>query len=251
MKGLDIKRFGSSTLVAKGRGPRARPLGPLPSSQASMSDADPASEQFDVEGAPSEPKGKCYYLCKVCKVVFIVPILVYRLLCALGRGLCRVWHCICNCCICRYTRQCCRWACRKLCCYNPVPFKWDENAARVFTSVGLTDAEVKELARSFAKVDADRSGQVEVMEFCDYLNFEPTPFALRVFSLMDADASGELDFVEFVLAVWNYCSFGSERLRRFAFDLYDNDHSGSLDTKEVRAGTHARARSRGDESRGG
>ena len=40
MKGLDIKRFGSSTLVAKGRGPRARPLGPLPSSQASMSDAE-------------------------------------------------------------------------------------------------------------------------------------------------------------------------------------------------------------------
>ena len=38
---------------------------------------------------------------------------------------------------------------------------------------------------------------------------------------------------EFLLAVWNYCTFNKYSLIRFAFELYDEDQSGSIDVEEM------------------
>ena len=42
-----------------------------------------------------------------------------------------------------------------------------------------------------------------------------------------------MDFTEFLLAVWNYCTFNKYSLIRFAFELYDEDQSGSIDIDEM------------------
>lgn len=45
--------------------------------------------------------------------------------------------------------------------------------------------------------------------------------------------SGEMDFTEFILATYNYCTFNKYALIRFAFELYDADSSGAIDTDEM------------------
>jgi len=47
------------------------------------------------------------------------------------------------------------------------------------------------------------------------------------------DGSGSVDFREFVMSLWNYCTLSKAALIMFAFDLYDNDNSGEIDTGEV------------------
>ena len=46
-------------------------------------------------------------------------------------------------------------------------------------------------------------------------------------------SSGQLDFIEFIGSVFNYCSYDSRQLLKYAFDLFDNDESGILDIAEV------------------
>ena len=85
----------------------------------------------------------------------------------------------------------------------------------------------------FAAIDFDGSGEVDVGEFLAFFELKRTKFSKRVFSVMDADGSGEMDFTEFLLAVWNYCTFNKYALIRFAFELYDEDGSGAIDTDEM------------------
>ena len=51
--------------------------------------------------------------------------------------------------------------------------------------------------------------------------------------MVDTDNSGTLDFFEFVASIWNYCTMDWETLVRYAFDLFDVDGSGQLETKEI------------------
>ena len=83
------------------------------------------------------------------------------------------------------------------------------------------------------------------LDICPYSNGRlsiPSPltnlpsysqFSVRAFSLIDTDNSGTLDFFEFVASIWNYCTMDWETLVRYAFDLFDVDGSGQLETKEI------------------
>ncbi|KAJ0412064.1 hypothetical protein ATCC90586_004610 [Pythium insidiosum] len=57
----------------------------------------------------------------------------------------------------------------------------------------------------------------------------------QIFSAMDRDNSGEINMIEFFnyIAVWNYCSFSRSSLVRYAFDLYDLDGSGEIEPAEA------------------
>lgn len=54
-----------------------------------------------------------------------------------------------------------------------------------------------------------------------------------MFSIFDEDGDGTIDFREFVLSLWNFCSVINASLRLFAFDLYDTDASGRIDSHEI------------------
>ncbi|KAG2868033.1 hypothetical protein PC119_g2970 [Phytophthora cactorum] len=82
-------------------------------------------------------------------------------------------------------------------------------------------------------MDKDKSGEINMLEFFDYIDLKRSRFSEKAFSVMDRNGSGEVDFIEFVLAVWNYCSFNHASLVRFAFDLYDVDGSGEIEHDEV------------------
>ena len=43
-----------------------------------------------------------------------------------------------------------------------------------------------------------------------------------------------------MIATWNYCTFTHRALAVFAFNLFDTDHSGSIDYRELDAKLHRR-----------
>ncbi|CEG48456.1 hypothetical protein F443_09602 [Plasmopara halstedii] len=104
---------------------------------------------------------------------------------------------------------------------------------QMFKELGMERKHLFSLHLIFSAMDKDKSGEINMMEFFDYIDLERSRFSEKAFSVMDRNGSGEVDFVEFVLAVWNYCSFSNVSLVRFAFDLYDVDSSGEITHDEV------------------
>lgn len=107
------------------------------------------------------------------------------------------------------------------------------SSALLAKQLGISDSTLARLEKVFSAIDFDGSGEVDVGEFLAFFELKRTKFSKRVFSVMDADGSGEMDFTEFLLAVWNYCTFNKYALIRFAFELYDEDGSGAIDTDEM------------------
>lgn len=102
-----------------------------------------------------------------------------------------------------------------------------------FDSLMVVDSDLERLWKLFTDMDADVSGEIDLVELIHYLRLERTKFNKRVFTIFDEDGSGEIDFREFVVALWNYCTMGKSALTLFAFDLYDTDGSGEIELDEV------------------
>ena len=97
------------------------------------------------------------------------------------------------------------------------------------------DEEARKIYAKFEAVDKDKSGQIDIEEFFHGLRIEPTSFGERVFKVADVSHDGEIDFGEFFVAVYNFCSFNSDSLLNFCFNIFDVDRSGSIERSEVRA----------------
>ncbi|KAI9987456.1 hypothetical protein PInf_023495 [Phytophthora infestans] len=104
---------------------------------------------------------------------------------------------------------------------------------QMLRGIGLDHKHLFALYQIFSAMDKDKSGEINMLEFFDYIDLKRSRFSEKAFSVMDRNGSGEVDFIEFVLAVWNYCTFNHASLIRFAFDLYDVDGSGEIEHDEV------------------
>jgi len=104
-----------------------------------------------------------------------------------------------------------------------------------FEALLLRESDVGLLFKLFMQIDEDESGEVSMTELLTFLGLQQNKFAQSVFAIMDEDKSGQIDFREFVVAAWNYCTLSKGTLVMFAFDLYDDDHSGFIDGEEVEA----------------
>ncbi|KAL4157772.1 hypothetical protein PRNP1_003557 [Phytophthora ramorum] len=109
----------------------------------------------------------------------------------------------------------------------------NDTLLQTLRGLGLDHKHLFALHQIFLVMDRDKSGEINMMEFFDYIDLKRSRFSEKAFSVMDRNGSGEVDFIEFVLAVWNYCSFNHTSLVRFAFDLYDVDGSGEIEHDEV------------------
>ena len=117
---------------------------------------------------------------------------------------------------------------------NPNVSGRDEIAMGIMKSIGLTNSDIKKLYRKFCDVDLDGSGDVRHDEFFAYFHIENSTINRRIFEVCDVDKSGVLNFCEFVLAVWNLLSMNSESISSFIFFLFDDDHTGTLNFREIR-----------------
>ena len=102
----------------------------------------------------------------------------------------------------------------------------------VWQKLGCTEKDLLRLQRLFGKADADRSGQLNLLEFLMYVDVEKTPLARKVFELFDHDGSHEMSFKEFAFALWNFCSLDHSGLGRFTYGVYAAE-SGGVDQRGV------------------
>ena len=79
----------------------------------------------------------------------------------------------------------------------------------------------------------DKSGMVDINEFCRLLRVERSPFVERLFSMFDSDRTGTIDLKEFVVGLSNVGTEARENKVKFAFQVFDLD--GSRVDRLVRA----------------
>mmetsp|Transcript_14499 Transcript_14499/g.21832 ORF Transcript_14499/g.21832 Transcript_14499/m.21832 type:complete len:360 (+) Transcript_14499:196-1275(+) len=110
----------------------------------------------------------------------------------------------------------------------------DALAMEAFEILSLSQKDLNYFFTAFLDIDADDSGHIRADEFFAYFRIEQTPFNKRIFIDMDTDNSGYLNFCEFVCAMWNFLSLLPEKLGSFAYYIFDDDKSGSLDHMELK-----------------
>ena len=103
----------------------------------------------------------------------------------------------------------------------------------LFVALQLTRPEIYKFYKRFQKYDMDKSGHINVVELLTLIDSERTHFTERVFKLFDQENTGRIDFREFLLSIWNYCTLSKASLELFTFDLYDEDGTGLLSSREV------------------
>jgi serine/threonine-protein phosphatase 2B regulatory subunit len=101
-------------------------------------------------------------------------------------------------------------------------------------SHGLNNEALKKIYKQFLAIDQDKSGMVDINEFCRLLRVERSPFVERLFSMFDSDRTGTIDLKEFVVGLSNVGTEARENKVKFAFQVFDLDGSGSIDSSELR-----------------
>eukprot|EP01029_Cantina_marsupialis_P026504 TRINITY_DN7151_c0_g2_i1.p1 TRINITY_DN7151_c0_g2~~TRINITY_DN7151_c0_g2_i1.p1 ORF type:complete len:1651 (-),score=581.40 TRINITY_DN7151_c0_g2_i1:343-5295(-) len=86
-------------------------------------------------------------------------------------------------------------------------------------------AAFKDLSSDFGILDQS-SWRTIMTEF-------PIQLSQSLFRAFDKDRDGKIDFNDFVGSVWTCCEGSVEAKDRFLFDMFDSNHSGSLNEKEV------------------
>ncbi len=86
----------------------------------------------------------------------------------------------------------------------------------------------------FLSIDTDKSGRVDINQFCRLLRVERSPFVERLFGIFDTDKNGTIDLKEFVVGLSNVGGSAREDKVKFAFQVFDLDGSGTIDAEELK-----------------
>ena len=106
--------------------------------------------------------------------------------------------------------------------------------AKFINKLQIEDKDVRKVYKKFEKTDKDGGGEVGIDEFFDCFHLTWSTFGERVFMIMEVSGDHKLGFDEFFVGLYNYCTCTHSGLVRFAFDMFDVDHSGSISRAEVR-----------------
>lgn len=102
-----------------------------------------------------------------------------------------------------------------------------------YNDLGLGEREIGLLYKTFRRADSDHGGSISRSEFLDLYDISSNNFAKKIFRLFDIDSSGNVDFHEFVFTLWFFCTCDKATLAAFAFDLYDTNGGGTLNSEEI------------------
>lgn len=109
-----------------------------------------------------------------------------------------------------------------------------QQAAMMSMSVQVSPAEVKELSHLFKQLDIDGSGTLTIDELIKGLDgFENKEKLIEILEGADTDGSGDINYSEFLAATMDDNIYLREDYLKTAFDLFDKDRSGKIDSQEV------------------
>lgn len=95
-------------------------------------------------------------------------------------------------------------------------------------------ADIQELKMIFEELDVNGDGNINFDELQKGLQGrENAENLLAVLKGADVDGSGTINYTEFLAATMNTTTFLKENYLKTAFNMFDQDGSGKIDTKEL------------------
>ena len=97
----------------------------------------------------------------------------------------------------------------------------------------LNDQAIDQLYSIFQNIDLDGSGEVDQLEFYEFIQEVTSPFVENLSCLIGVPQGTPYNFYDFVRIVSIFCCFDDFELLKFAFDTFDKSASGSLEHEEL------------------
>ncbi len=104
----------------------------------------------------------------------------------------------------------------------------------ILKKLQIGEKEVRLIYKVFEKIDSSRNGEISIDEFFDGCRLPWSKFGERAFLVMEISGDKKLSFAEWFVGMCNYCTSTHNGLVRFAFDLFDVNHSNSISRGELR-----------------
>lgn len=100
--------------------------------------------------------------------------------------------------------------------------------------LALSDKQLHQWMKIYAKVDKDKSGSIEFDEMCEFLGEAPTKFVRYVFDEMDSfNSDGVIEFSDFLRTFAIFCMFGKDEVLRTCFQYADTDRVGYITHEQL------------------
>jgi len=97
----------------------------------------------------------------------------------------------------------------------------------------IRPTDIKKLYERFHEVDLDGSGEISFDEFLAAMQTPNEHLARRLFNIFDVDGSNTVSLREFVVGLSNFTRADIQETQLFAFQLYDEDNSGTIKENEL------------------
>eukprot|EP00397_Hematodinium_sp_SG-2012_P038748 GEMP01042199.1.p1 GENE.GEMP01042199.1~~GEMP01042199.1.p1 ORF type:complete len:419 (+),score=92.37 GEMP01042199.1:66-1322(+) len=99
----------------------------------------------------------------------------------------------------------------------------------------LRPTDLKKMYKRFMELDEDGSGEIDYLEFCSGMkSSKDSHVAQRIFSMFDIDGSNSISLREFIVGLSSFIKASLQERQKFAFQLYDEDASGTIDSTELK-----------------
>lgn len=109
-----------------------------------------------------------------------------------------------------------------------------QQAALTAISVQTRPEDIKDLRNLFIGLDKNGDGCLSLDELSTALrDKENGDTLLALLRAADTDGSGEINYTEFIAATIDASLYMREDYLRTAFDMFDSDGSGKIDTEEI------------------
>jgi hypothetical protein len=85
--------------------------------------------------------------------------------------------------------------------YSIPPYPHDDEDFEItFTALGLSAKTVDQFYKIFYKMNRSQDGEVSILEFMNFFNFNRTVYVAKAFLYCDTVGGGEMDFLEFIVS---------------------------------------------------
>lgn len=109
-----------------------------------------------------------------------------------------------------------------------------KQAALTAISVQASPEDIKNLKELFQSLDVNGDGSLSLEELKKGLSGQENGDTIyNMLQAADTDGSGEIDYTEFIAATIDANIFMREDYLRTAFNMFDKDRSGKIDSEEV------------------
>lgn len=109
-----------------------------------------------------------------------------------------------------------------------------EQNYQLLKQFGVAPAMLKKYYERFLEVDRDESGSINYEEFCLVLEEDDSDVVRALFDIFDLDHSGTIEMKEFIVGLSAYCSTTTKEERlKFAFMICDSENTGYLGKADI------------------